>query len=203
MDWCRLAQHGISRGLFLTPYIMNFLVLRNVEKFLSSWGTGSFSRRAQLQGVSYLFFHLLFIWFVLLMSFFFLYFFCSHFFVCFLVPFIFLIWYSPSFLFLLSLHIRPDVVTSPPPSCVNTVRAFCIVCTCSKIPSFCPSLLPHLDHYNGYIPWFDFVFLFFTFLLDPCCSVFWHNLYRPFRFPVYLDVRVFVYHRAPHPSLYY
>jgi hypothetical protein len=52
-DWIYLAQDRDQwKGLVNT--VMNLLVLQNFGKFLSSCATGGFSRRAQLQGVSYL-----------------------------------------------------------------------------------------------------------------------------------------------------
>jgi hypothetical protein len=45
MDWIDLAQ---DRNQWRAP-----VNTKNVGKFLSSWATGGFSRRAQLRGVSY------------------------------------------------------------------------------------------------------------------------------------------------------
>jgi hypothetical protein len=52
MDWIDLAQDR-DQWRALVNTVMNLWVLQNVSKFLSSCATGSFSRRAQLHGVSY------------------------------------------------------------------------------------------------------------------------------------------------------
>jgi hypothetical protein len=52
MDWIDLA-HCRDHWRALMDTLMNFRVPQNVWKFLRSCKTGSFSRRAQLHGVSY------------------------------------------------------------------------------------------------------------------------------------------------------
>jgi hypothetical protein len=51
MDWIYLPQVRTS-GRVLANTIMNLRVPKNVGKFLSGSSTGSFSRRAQLHGIS-------------------------------------------------------------------------------------------------------------------------------------------------------
>jgi hypothetical protein len=51
IDWINLAR-DMDQWRALVNTAMNFQVPSNVEKFLSSCATGSFSRRAQLHGVS-------------------------------------------------------------------------------------------------------------------------------------------------------
>jgi hypothetical protein len=51
MDWIHLAREDQRRAL--VKKIMSLLVPQNDGKFLSSCITGRFSRRAQLQEVSY------------------------------------------------------------------------------------------------------------------------------------------------------
>jgi hypothetical protein len=51
MDWIDLAQDR-DQWTALVNVVMNLWVPENVGKFLSSCGTGGFSRRAQLHGVS-------------------------------------------------------------------------------------------------------------------------------------------------------
>jgi hypothetical protein len=54
MDWIDLAQNRDQwRALVSTVMIMNLRVLKNAGKFLSSYVTGVFSRRAPLHEVSY------------------------------------------------------------------------------------------------------------------------------------------------------
>jgi hypothetical protein len=50
-DTIDLLRIGTSGGA-LANTVMNILVLYNVEKFLSSFATCGFSRRARLRGVS-------------------------------------------------------------------------------------------------------------------------------------------------------
>jgi hypothetical protein len=50
MDWINLAQNRDQCRAFVNT-VMNLRVLWNVWKFLSSWATGGFSRRAQLHGL--------------------------------------------------------------------------------------------------------------------------------------------------------
>jgi hypothetical protein len=51
MDWIDLAQ-DMDQWRDLVNTVMNLRVPSNFGKFLSSCTTGSFSRRAQLHGVS-------------------------------------------------------------------------------------------------------------------------------------------------------
>jgi hypothetical protein len=52
MDWTELAQ-DIDQWRTLVNTVMNLWDPQNIWKFLSSCTTGGFSRRAQLQDVSY------------------------------------------------------------------------------------------------------------------------------------------------------
>jgi hypothetical protein len=52
MDWIDLA-HDMDKWRALVNTVMNPRVPQNVGKYLRSWATGGFSRRAQLHEVSY------------------------------------------------------------------------------------------------------------------------------------------------------
>jgi hypothetical protein len=51
MNWIDLAQDR-NQWMALVNMVMNLQVLENAGNFLSSWTTGSFSRRAQLHDIS-------------------------------------------------------------------------------------------------------------------------------------------------------